>query len=390
MRRLLVTLACLFAMNVEAQIWDRLTNPNVDVNVRHPPGIGFTVHKIAFAPLSMSTPCSEQFFDSVTIDFVNSGIEVLDRAHLQDMLAEHKFNFSGYVDESTSAKLGKMTGANALVFVKVIRCDLRHEKKSDQWKDKQGNTHYRHFAITYVDFTASVQTVDLATGRKFGAVEIDETASRTASEEYCCPDYPDTHDAQDEVIDKGVLTVHRMFLPWTENLRLNFFDDVPCNLKLAFRMMAGGDYEGALEQSIKNAESCVAGGKTKEKVVWHAQYNVAMAHFVLGNYDNALHYFNLAMAGGGGTIVSQGMNTCRNAKKLAEEMQRVEQRSATDLARAKVEETPKNTSGKSKEPTKGGSDDVESRLAKLKSMLDKGLITKADYDTKKAQLLKEY
>ena len=70
-------------------------------------------------------------------------------------------------------------------------------------------------------------------------------------------------------------------------------------------------------------------------------------------------------------------------------MQRVEERSATEVARARVEETPKNTRSADK-PTKGGSDDVESRLAKLKSMLDKGLITKADYDTKKAQLLKEY
>jgi membrane protease subunit (stomatin/prohibitin family) len=40
-------------------------------------------------------------------------------------------------------------------------------------------------------------------------------------------------------------------------------------------------------------------------------------------------------------------------------------------------------------PVAAAADDPEARLAKLKALLDKGLVTQADYDSAKAEILKK-
>ena len=110
-----------------------------------------------------------------------------------------------------------------------------------------------------------------------------------------------------------------------------------------------------------------------------------MAHFVLGEYEKALEYFAKAAAGGGGDIVSQSIADCRRAKDLAEQMRRLEERPPLNVAQSKQSRPTSSTT-----PGASQSDDAEVRLRKLKAMLDKGLITKAEYDKKKAEILKEF
>ena len=35
---------------VEAQFWDKLSNPKIQVTIKHPPGLGMQVKRIAFGP----------------------------------------------------------------------------------------------------------------------------------------------------------------------------------------------------------------------------------------------------------------------------------------------------------------------------------------------------
>ena len=376
----------LVATSASAQLWDKLTNPKINVTLKHPPGLGLNVKKIAFAPLANASNCTDQFLDAVGNDFVSSGAEVIDRQNLEAMLAEHRFNLTEYVDANAKARLGKMLGPAALVFVKVLRCAPEQKSLRDDWKDRKGGYHRTYISRSNFYFKGSVRTVDLTTGRTLSAVAIDETVTKeNKSTDDCCPEFPSEYELQDEAMQRGILQVHRMFFPWTENRELYFFDDEPCGLQGAFRMLKGGDQEGTLRQSLANVEGCVPGPKVKEKVVWHAHYNVGMSHFILGDYEKALAAFSTAASNGGGDIVTQSIADCRRAQQLAEAMRRVEERPPLDVVQtASSAPKPKPAAAASSD------DDLETRLKKLKGMFEKGLISKDDYEKKKAELLKSF
>lgn len=389
MRHLLaVVLLSFVVVDAEAQFWDKLTNPRVNVTLRHPPGLGLNVKRIAFAPIANATPCAEQFLDAVTTDFVSSGAEVVDRQNLEAMVTEHRFNLTEFVDAKQKAQLGKMLGPAAVVFVKVLRCAPEKKPLRNDWKDNNG-LHRTYISKTTVYFKASIRTVDLTTGKTLSAIPIDYTESQENQEvDNCCPEFPSEYDVQDAALRKGLVDAHRMFFAWTEQRDLYFFDDEPCGLKTAFRLLRGGDQEGTLRQSEENLEACKVAQKIKPKILWHAHYNVGMANFILGNHEKALQHFGDAATAGGGDIVTQSMAECRRAKHLAEEMRRVEEKPVLDVASAQA--PPPSKAAAKKSEAASASDDLETRLKKLKTMLDKGLITRADYDKKKADILSSF
>ena len=193
------------------------------------------------------------------------------------MLAEHRFNLTEFVDQKSTARLGKMLGPAALVFVKVTRCVAKEEPLYQDRRRK--NSVYRtYISRTTFDFKASIRTVDLATGRTFRGIAIDETLKEENSSTSGQPEFPSRFDLQDAVIRKGVVQAHRMFFPWTETRQLYFFDDEPCGLKAAFQLLKAGDQDGALRQSLANIEGCVAGPSQRKSRLarpvqcWHGAF----------------------------------------------------------------------------------------------------------------------
>ena len=56
----------------------------------------------------------------------------------------------------------------------------------------------------------------------------------------------------------------------------------------------------------------------------------------------------------------------------------------------KVECNPVSFKAKTKKHTGASTGDLESRLTNLKSLYDKGLVSKSEYDAKKAEMLKSF
>jgi len=56
---------------------------------------------------------AEEF--SVDLAGANKGFEVIDRTYLKSILKEHKLSLTGLIDPSTVKKLGKITGADAII-----------------------------------------------------------------------------------------------------------------------------------------------------------------------------------------------------------------------------------------------------------------------------------
>jgi hypothetical protein len=278
------------AAPARAQLWDRLTNPQIDVTLRHPPGLGLRVTRIAFGPAKGEA--SDQLVDALVQGLVQSGIEVLDRQHVQSLLAEHKLTLGGFVDRERAATLGKILGPSALVFVNVSRAATEQTQGYEDYQDGKGYPHRRYISKTQAFLKASVQTVDLSTGRIFQATMLEYTPKReNVSVDRCCAEHPPSYAVLDDALRLGVEQVHRLFAPWNETRRLYFFDDKECGLRTAFSLLKAADVDGALKQSEENLAGCKANPGAKRKTVAHAYYNLGMAHLLRDDYDKALEHF---------------------------------------------------------------------------------------------------
>jgi tetratricopeptide (TPR) repeat protein len=425
-----VTVSCalasflLGATSAPAQFWDKFTNPKVNVTIRHPPGLGLQVNKVAFG--AATGEASQQFIDQLTEHFVRANIEVVERQQLEAMLAEHNFSLSGYVDAGSAAEMGKILGPSVLLFVNIPRHRAEQKKLYDKYKDGKGYPHVRYISRTHASARGSIRAVDLATGRVFAAQTLESTIDRENSTlDDCCAEFPDQSEVLDAVMNDLVAKAHRLFLPWSEPAELYFFDDKDCGLNVAQQHMKSGNLEGALQVSLANVESCKTNPKAKEKQRWHASYNAGMAYFALGDFTRALEHLNAAQQIKAADITTEAIGTCMRAQSLARDMQRVEERMALDatLGNRKAEATPApsapdtaagagrgnrvvrvSAKGSSSAPapaspgaTPAGQaaaapradSSIEDRLLKLDGLLKKGLITKPEYDKKKADLLKE-
>src|SRR5881394_4565366 len=169
MRRMVALVVVLLATvsAAQAQFFDKLSNPTTSVTLKHPPGLGLKINKIAFGPASGT--CADQIVEALISDFVSNQIEVVDREHLKSILAEHNFTVSGYVDQTSAAAIGKVIGPSALVFVKSQRCVTQQDRLHETETRYNNKTKSNYDVPVYSSRTqaflkVSIQTVDLTTG----------------------------------------------------------------------------------------------------------------------------------------------------------------------------------------------------------------------------------
>lgn len=390
MRRLaaiLVAIALAGGGVLWAQGWDRLGNPPVKVTLKHPPGSPIRLGTVAFG--EVGGECSDQIISALTEELVAQNVTVIDRQNLEASLAEHKLNTSGYVDQATAVKMGKMLGADAMFMIRVSRCAttmpsyLRGEKTY-----LLGGTKNVYYAKVKGSVVVSFQTIDLKTGRIFRARNINVSPEVTNESEGGYPEAP----ASFEVVDKGIRQVVgeilHMFFPWTEERELLFFDDGDYNMKTAYNLFKAGQIEQALEVSRTNLEKCKADPKHKPKHLRHALHNVAMCLFALDKYEEALPLFQEALTYEGGDVQTEAIAECQKAIQLGKEMQQFEEKFAMGAPAAAAQPGAAQAKGAAA-ATAGAEPSAEERLKKLNDLYKKGLLTKQEYEAKKAEILKE-
>lgn len=238
------------------------------------------INKVVFNPATGN--CSDQTIDAMISDFVSNNVEVIDRNYLQTILAEHDFNFSGYVDKNSAVSIGKIIGPSAMITVKVLRCqteiknNLYVDEKKYNKKTKQNYIERAYIARTTVYLKASIQTTDLTTGRIFTARVLEYSPVKENKSYKGKPESPSKFDVQELAFHELTSDVHKMFFPWTESTDLYFMDDKDGGLKEAYKSLKAGDITQAFELSKNNLEFCKNSTDIKEKVLAHAYYNVGM------------------------------------------------------------------------------------------------------------------
>jgi hypothetical protein len=342
--------------------------------------------------------CGETLLDQVTTLFTEAGVTVIDRENFNALLAEYKINASGMVDPSTAAEMGKMLGVDAVLTLKITRCDTRdpglisrHPKGLFNIPDTKVNEYVRSVTGSLV---GSLRVTDLKTGRMLKAQNANISAARETSSREGPPVPPDPNQVLDELIAKGRLYVHSMFFPWTETVELHFFDDGDYNLKAAYDLFRSGQFEAALAQSQKNLVAADADPKPKTKQLRHAVYNVGMCLYAMERYEEAIPVFQRATTLDAGEYEPAALASCQKAVALKKSFQEYEERTnlaALDDSGAGASARPMPQSPAA--PAAAAAPSVSSpaeRLKNLDDLLKKGLISKTEYDSMRAAILKEF
>lgn len=386
MRLLIPATLALLPIPVQAQFWSELANPKVEVVVVHPPGLGLKVERLAFAPARDLH--SRELADALTAELVQGRqVEVVDRAHLDAVLKEQELGASGYVEPATIARLGKLLGPSVLVIVNVNRSDLSRnqsvkEERSTDSKTKKEVVRFRRTSITSLDFSATVQVVDLSTGRVFGAQRLEDapSLSNTSYEGY--PAYPRDAEVRRLAFETAKAKVLRMLVSWSEVRKLTFFDDEVFGMEKAHERLKARDTRGALDLALGGLEQSRLDKGQKPKYYPRAQYNVGIIRFIQGQYEEALPHLRAALdMQPDASIFQTALRECQEALQLQEALRRAESRSEP-AARAESAPPPKAEAA----PAKAS---PEARLQRLQELHKKGLLDKKDYEAKKAEILKE-
>lgn len=329
-----------FIFTAKAQLFDRLSNPTITINLSHPPGLGLKVNKIAFGPATGT--CADQIIDAIKGDFVNNQIEVIDRENLTTILAEHQFTLSGYVDQSSTAAIGKILGPSALIFVKVQRCDAQTDnllsKKTVYYQNRTTGTVPLYIARTRAFLQGSIQAIDLATGRNFGSKPFSYSPEATTESTEGQPDPPAKFDVQNNAMRMLISDVHRMFLPWNESKTLYYYDDKEHDLKSAYQALKVENLDMAFDISKKNLESCKSDTKVKDRTLAHAYYNLGMSYMLREEHDKALECFQQTARLHPGDIVTSAINECNAAKRLKYLREHVDQKASQEADKKMAED----------------------------------------------------
>lgn len=374
---------------VEAQFWEKMSNPRIAINLTHPPKLGLQLKKLAIA--QPSGECAEEIADGLGSLLAGKGIEVVDRQNLQAVLAEHRFSTSGYVDADSAAQLGKMLGPSALVFVKVTRC--RSEKRVTH-EDRRTSQRIirRHFATTEFHVRGTFQTVDLTTSRIFAASPLNVDWKRVNHSDEGVPEYPSEDIVRDEAMQMAVRGAASYLVPWGETRSVYFYDDKECGLNLAYASLKANDIARTVQKSEENLANCKVASNRKNNTLAHAYYNAGLSQLLIHEHAKAMAYLEESEKLRGGDIVTQTIAEAQRSAQLALAAQRVEQKTAqfeqAAAATKARDSAPTVMEKKPADPAKTA-EPIEDRLRKLDALFKKGLITKDEFEQKKTALLRE-
>lgn len=200
--------------------------------------------------------------------------------------------------------------------------------------------------------------------------------------------------ALDDAVERAsaVLTTTR---PKSELL---FFNDNACGLKDGHRLVAGGDVEGALHFLQESLESCKVTSAKKTKLLARAHHNVGVLQIMVGDHESAHKNIQSAVQLHDGPYIKQALDLAVKAKASAAQAEEVETRTREMNERLKgAAQSPPRAQPAALPPAEPPSpatqeadssiDQLAERLKKLEALFKAGLITKEDYDAKKAEIL---
>ena len=119
--------------------------------------------------------------DLLTDKLVNANAyNVIDRGHIEQVITEQNFSQTGAVSQSTEAKLGRLLGANYLVFGRIIQVDRTGNNSGGLGGITRGLLGGAGISSQRITLHVSARVVDANSGRIVETVDDSEDKSGTS------------------------------------------------------------------------------------------------------------------------------------------------------------------------------------------------------------------
>ncbi len=377
-------------------------NKKVPFPIPRAPELGLMIKRIAFGQATGA--CASELVDRMIMpDFRQNRVSVIEREALAQIMAEHNFNQSAYADPASAAQLGKILGPSALVIVNVDNCNPEQQPLYEDSKNFNGVVTRTFISKTRFSLEGSIRVTDLTTGEVLQTQSFESKQEKQNAATNGQPEFPPVDEVKDLAMRGAQSQIHNMFFPWFEMKQEVFYDDKECGLKEAFELFKRGDHDGAFAMTQTNLEQC-KGEHKKEKTLPRAYYDAGLAACIQGDYDKAKDLFNSAMQEKGAEATATASADCIRAQRSGAQLKDYQARLDKVPSPQPLAPTV-NNSGASPQPpiiqpstiqpptapiaSAPTKPSVEVRLKQLDDLRKKGLISQKDYDTKKAEILKD-
>lgn len=313
---------CLAGLGAGVPAW---AGPKVAVKLQHPPITEWRLGTVAFLP--PQGECATQVMESVTQTLAKHQVSA-GPVDLRARLYERNVALPSFLGSAEVQSLGKHLDADTLLVIRLTRCTYPERttgwEHPKDWLGFEDKKVIEYWVTVRTSISGTLQAVDLKSGRITKALPIDAVPVVTQRSRDAWPEGVSNDEVQRQAVAMAAGQIERVFLPWTEERELVFFDDKDCDLKVASGLLKAGDVRGALAQSRKNVETCRVNPKAKDKHRRHALHNLAAVLLASGAADEALPLFEEALRLGGDEEQKQGVEETSTLVKLKGEAGKVE------------------------------------------------------------------
>lgn len=237
--------------------------------------------------------------------FESGHYEVLDRQNLNSLMREHNLNLSGAVNEETSAKIGELLGASALIFGRS-NAQYRVTNDRDVYTDGAGKKHLYYVKTGEGRLNTTLKVVDLKTGKILAIKNFNEEKTDETEEEGRYPPDPDRDMVLSSLINNTAQKFMKMIAPYVEYVRVEFEKSDNPSVKAGIFSAQSGQWETARAQ-FKNA----AGENPTEAAAW---YNLGLANTFTYRYDEAIQAFNKSNGLNPSSKCAKQITTCNTLR----------------------------------------------------------------------------
>ena len=276
---------------VGAQIFDRLTNPKIQLTITHPPEVVLKgVSRIAVLDFTGNQRCAPALNVRLGQLLQESGkFELIDRTNINAILNEQGFLQSGAVSSQTAARISQIVGPAAFYTGRVVNCtETRYPTVTGTLsKDNKGKTHTSYSRKLTAHVTASVSLVDLTTSRIQSSQIIDIVDSLINTKDDGEPEAPSVDVLNNRMYAQVVGLMSRLVLPWSETVGVVVYDDRECGLRGIASQIKRGELTSAVND-LRSAIANACNAPTNKNLLAKANHNLGIALAYSGRPGEAL------------------------------------------------------------------------------------------------------
>lgn len=272
--------------------------------------------------------------------FKSSLFEVVDREHIDRIIAEQKLDNSGLIDEKTAAEVGKVIGAAAFLSGRVQSSKYEEDHKlGSTYKDKMGKKKNTYIRVGSYNLIIIVKVVDIKTSKILAVKTLHSSAHDSSSATFDAGTSNDLvkailvlsgNETKNEAppIDQGALYVKcikdvtaqfmKLISPYEDRVRANFEKDkmLP-EVEHALAFFKAGEWE----DGIGFLQSAMKKGGLSNEVKAKAYYNLGLAQTYTGAIDEAMGNLKEAiMLNPGSSAYSRALRKAKKEKVKAEKL----------------------------------------------------------------------